>query len=460
VRSVPPRTATQGPDAVDLAAVAGLHTDPWQADALDDILGLRADGLPAARTACIVVPRQNGKGTIGESYTLEGLFLAGTRLITYTAHEYRTAQEMFLRIRQLIESTPALDKRVASVRLANGEQAIELRSGARLKFMARTSSSGRGFTGDRIILDEAQHLTAAQMAALAPTIVTRPDAQVLMMGSAPRPEAEVLPALMDRGRAGDPTLCYLEYSVPDPTGRTALDLDDRTLWAMANPGYGIRLSDEAIAAERSLMDAESFARERLGVIAGGGHEHVIDPDTWAALADPGSQITGPMRLAIDVSPNRDRASIAVAGDRADGRPHIEVIAGQRGTEWIVDRIAALVERWSPVCVRLDPAGHAGALIDPLATRGIHVETVTARQMGQACGTFLELVETERLRHLGQPTLNAAVDGARQRPIGEQLWGWARATPSTDITPLVAVTLALRDTPPPASARTGRVWSFS
>jgi phage terminase large subunit-like protein len=447
VRSVPPRVATQGPDAVDLAAVAGLFLDPWQEDVLADILAIRGGGLPAARTAALIVPRQNGKGSVAEAYVLEGMFLANASLITYTAHEYRTAQEMFFRIRQLIASTPSLDKRVSAVRLANGEQSVELRSGARLKFMARTSGSGRGFSGDRIVLDEAQHLTAAQMAALVPTLATRPHAQVLMMGSAPSPTAEVLPALMERGRAADPSVCYLEWSVADSSDQ--VDLDDRELWAQANPGYGIRLGDEAILAERSLLDSESFARERLGIISGGGHEAVIDRELWRRLADHDSQIAGRVTFGIDSTPDRSWTSICAAGRRADGRAHIEVIDHRPGLGWVVERLDDLTDRWDPTGVMVDPAGPAGSLVAELEERGIPVETVSAREHAQAAGDLLEAITDEQLRHLDQPPLNAAADVARRRPLGD-LWAWHRRDASAVISPLVAAGLALRgSTAPPA-----------
>ena len=64
-------------------------------------------------------------------------------------------------------------------------------------------------------------------------------------------------------------------------------------------------------------------------------------------------------------------------------------------------------------------------------------------MGQACGSFFQLVHEDVLRHVGQPQLSSAVSVARKRAIGsEGLWGWGRAVSGADITPTVAATLAL------------------
>jgi hypothetical protein len=47
----------------------------------------------------------------------------------------------------------------------------------------------------------------------------------------------------------------------------------------------------------------------------------------------------------------------------------------------------------------------------------------------------------RLRHIDQTPLTAAVQGARKRPLLDA-WAWNRKDATTDITPLVAVTLAM------------------
>lgn len=60
-RRVPDHVTTWGPDARELAAIAGIHCQPWQSLVLDDMLGERADGKWAARESGLTVPRQNGK---------------------------------------------------------------------------------------------------------------------------------------------------------------------------------------------------------------------------------------------------------------------------------------------------------------------------------------------------------------------------------------------------------------
>src|SRR5262245_51350047 len=75
-RTSPPRRSSAGSEAVDLAASAGLVLDAWQAQVLEDALGERVPGEKwSSMEVGVIVPRQNGKGSILEARELAGLFL-------------------------------------------------------------------------------------------------------------------------------------------------------------------------------------------------------------------------------------------------------------------------------------------------------------------------------------------------------------------------------------------------
>lgn len=202
-RLVPPAASSAAQEAVELAASAGLHLDPWQAEVLEGALGERPDGRWTATEVGLIVPRQNGKGSILEARELAGLYLFGEQLLLHSAHEFKTAQEAFRRVLSLIQNTPDLDSRVKRVRTSHGEEGIELLSGQRLRFVARSTGSGRGFTGDLVVLDEAYNLPAEAVAALLPTLSARPNPQLWYTSSAPLPrmESASLRRLCKRGRA-------------------------------------------------------------------------------------------------------------------------------------------------------------------------------------------------------------------------------------------------------------------
>jgi len=183
--TAPPRfLSSSGQEAVELAALAGLTLDPWQQHVLDVGLREREGGNWAAFEVAVNVPRQNGKGGIIEARELAGLFLLGEKLILHSAHEFKTSIVAFRRIEQLIMGCPDLRKRVLRVRRTTGEEAIELVTGQILRFLARSGGSGRGFTGDCNVLDEAMILGDDAMGALMPTMSAVPNPQIWYLGSA------------------------------------------------------------------------------------------------------------------------------------------------------------------------------------------------------------------------------------------------------------------------------------
>src|SRR5262245_10735160 len=150
----PDYASTAGGEARELAALAGLELDLWEALVLDVSLAEADDGRWAAAEVGLCVPRQNGKNAVLEARELAALFLLGEELVIHSAQQFKTAKEHFLRLLSLIESTPDLDRRVRRVVRAHGEEAIELRNGHRILFMARTKASGRGFTAPLLVFDE------------------------------------------------------------------------------------------------------------------------------------------------------------------------------------------------------------------------------------------------------------------------------------------------------------------
>lgn len=458
ILSLPPALTSAGQEAVELAASAGLDLDPWQAFVLDGSLRERQDGKWSAFETALIVSRQNGKGSIIEARELAGLFLFGDQLILHSAHEFKTAAEGFRRLLGLIENTPALWRRVKKVTRSHGDEGIELWSGERIRFVARTGGAGRGFSGDLVILDEAYNLSENQMAALLPTLSARPNPQLWYTSSAPDKDiapCDQLARVRRRALAGgDPSLAYFEWSIDAhtdfcPPGCTDHDeVDDPVAWAKANPALGYRLTADYIAKEMAALDPTSFQRERLGVgrypVEGSGWD-VIAEEAWEDLVDDESEPGEVIAFAPDVTPNASSGSIAVAGIRADGLHHVEIVEQRPGTSWMVPRLVELVKDWRPVAVAIDTKGPAGALIPDLEAAGVELLKVQATDMAQACGGLYAAAvpqgeDVSSIRHRDQGALNRAVAAAKKRKLGEA-WAWARADITNDISPLVAVTLA-------------------
>lgn len=437
----PTSVASQADDAAFFASAYGLTPDEWQMLVLYAWLGETAAGRWSAPRAGLAVPRQNGKNAVLEMRELYGMVALGEKFL-HTAHEVKTARKAFRRISGFFENArqwPELFALVESIRKTNGQEAIELTNGGSVEFVARSRGSGRGYTVDVLVCDEAQELTDEHLEALLPTISSAPlrNPQLLFTGTPPPPgtAAEVfVRTRRDALETRNPRLAWHEWSVDDE-----YDIDDREVWAATNPSLGIRLGMDVLEVEREQMSEDGFARERLGSWRLTTAEPVIPLEVWQACADTRSKPLDPVAFAVDVPPDRGTCTIAVAGRRSDGLAHVEVVDHRKGTAWAAERLAELA-KWNPVAVILDPAGPAGSLLADLEAAGLDVTKTSARDMGQACGMFYDLATDRRLRHLDQPVLNSALGAARKRNLGDA-WAWHRRD-LTDISPLVACTLAL------------------
>lgn len=435
----PDSVSSAGREAVELAAHAGLTLDPWQALVLETGLGERADGRWSAFEVACVVSRQNGKGTIFEALALAKLVLFGSELFIYSSHEFKTSREAFRRIGILIDSTPELSSRVLKTVKNPSEFGYDFRNGQRLRFFARSGGSGRGWSADDLFFDEAFKLGGEAMAALLPTLSTRDNPQVWYASSAALADSDQLHALRKRALAGEGIgrLAYMEFSAPESAAS-----DDRSAWAQANPALGYRLSEEFIASEIDAMGDAEFRRERLSIPdEPSSSQHALDPQSWALCADPDSRALDPVSFGVEMNDERSWGCVSAAGKRADGLLHGAVVDYRRGTDWLVDRVVELRDKWRPLAVVVDPSGPAGSLIPALEARGVRVTTPTRRDVAQTCGALHDLVQQGQFRHRDEPSLNVSIRAARRRAMGDA-WVFERRGAS-DCTPLLALTLALR-----------------
>lgn len=441
-----------GLEAVDLADAVGLHLDPWQQ--LCTVVTLAESGNRwAAREVGKLIARQNGKGASDEAIALHGLFLLGLPLQLWTAHQFKTTTEAFLRIRGWIDGSDDLRRRVKRITTANGDEGIELKSGARLRFIARSKSSGRGFSPQRIFFDEAQELATAAVTAMMPSMSAQPNPQALFSGTVPGEDnnAEHWTRLRTRGRAGSSArLSWLEWS-PEGSeeGLDAVDLDAESSWRDANPALGYRVTLDTIQSEREAFDDESFAQERLSVWPDLTSSSVIDLGLWRGQADNGSEIVGPVVFSVDTAQDRSTTVVAAAGRRADGNAHVELVRYGQGTGWALDELVRLTQTWGGTVV-VDGLSPAASLVPALKEIGLEPIVTNASDMARACGNVYDGITEQTLFHLGDPILERALLAASKRPLAGA-WAWNRK--SGDISPIVAATLAaygvllLPDEPP-------------
>lgn len=435
-----PRAAkSDGDDAAWLASSYGMVPDPWQVEVLRKWLGVADAGRYASARCGTACPRQNGKNGILEIRELYGMVALGERIL-HTAHEVKTARKAFARLLEFFDNArayPELAGMVREIRRTNGQEAIVLLNGGSVEFVARSRGSGRGFSVDVLVCDEAQEMDEDAYAALRPTVSASANPQVILTGTPPPPGAsgEVFRRFRASAIAGtDERLAWDEWSCLDDL--ETVDLDDRAEWAARNPSLAVRLQEQTVADERAEMDPEIFARERLGWWKPeDASRGAIPSELWKTLISPAPPWGSAVMFALDVAPDHSTATIAAAWPTTDGAAWVQLADTRAGVEWIPDRAAQLLAKYGGRLL-VEQTGTAGFLLPRLTA-----EPVPRRFYADACSTLDAAVQSRSLRHGNQPELNAAVAAARWSSSGDA-GQRVLSRKNSQVSPLVAVSLAL------------------
>ena len=445
-------------EAAELFAAYRHPLDVEQRRTIDGAMAERADGTWAASEVADFKSRQSGKGDSIECRELAGLLLVGEKLILHTAHEFPTANEAFLRMAELFENYDDLRKKTARVRYANGEQGIELRTGQRLKYKARTGGGGRGFAGaDLVVLDEAQHLLPEHVAAIVPTITASPNAQIWTAGSGGLTTSAMAWLYRRRALTGNAgRLAYTERTgeeiVSIGDGRfdvLAPDIDDpldHDLLMRAHPGYAAgRTSLEVLSTLFRSMGRDLFLRECLCIWMPEPDAErpagPISPDEWAALTDGSSSVVAETaRVAADIGNGWHVA--AVAGDRPDGLKHGGLVVSNKDERVFVGELAAACEALGVSTVTLPKGSPGEALAKPLKAAGLEVDLMTSTDQTLATSELIKAATglAPTIRHRGEPTLSKQFGVAVTKPAGNGGQVWVRPL-TGDVAAVFALTMA-------------------
>lgn len=458
-----------GDVAAALAAQAGLPLEPWQVDGLRIMLSTRADGKWAAFEYAEICPRQNGKTALFMARALAGLFLLDEKVILWSAHEFKTAMRAFRDLRRFIralgearsDTLVVVDGIPVKINNGNGEEGFErLDTGQELKMVARSKGSGRGFSTDLMIVDEAFAYTEIHQDALMPTLTARPNPQICYASSPPLDGLSGGPLFSLRKRAlagGDETLAWRDWGLDGELDAflklSAQErdefLDDRGRWAASNPALGRgRVNEESILRLRRSLSEAGFAREIFGlwprqVEDAGGMWQVIGEQPWLARAGGDKdRWTDDIAFAVASPVEQDWTAIVVAGWSTDGEILVQVVKYDRGNAWAEQELLDLMARNPQALgVALDPRGPAGHLAGPLERAGIDVLKLTALDVAHAAQRFVHsTVDEPIIRHFGQMSLDIAVKVAVPKQQGD---GWRlERRGGTDISPFDAAVTAV------------------
>lgn len=444
-------TSTEWPSIKRRTDQMGIRFDQWQADLVRGAVGKRKNGKYAATVGGVVwsLPRQ-----VGKTFTVGALLFAYAiehpgSLILWTAHHTRTSGETF-RAMQAFARKPRVAPYVEAVYTGSGTESIVFKNGSRILFGARDQGFGLGFAAvDVIVFDEAQRLSDNTRMDMVPaTNRARNPAGALLfyIGTPPRPtdKGDAFATLRDEALGGDKDTFYVELSA-DPDA----DPNDREQWAKANPSYPVHTPLESMLRMRKHLGSdEAWLREALGIWDAKNAHHVIDPQSWVAVADPASMPVERLTLAIDVAPTRDVAAVSLAGLRPDGLWHVELDEHRTGADWTIGWVRQRAERNALHAVVVDEiAGLTEARRGRNYLKGTDIEVTLmgaeGRDAAMAWATYHDAVTSATLRHTGQPQVNVALTQAGTRDVaGGTAKALGKKASQGDITPLTSQTFAL------------------
>jgi hypothetical protein len=425
-----------------VAAVAmalGFELMVWQRTVLDIGLELLDDGTPAYREVIVTCPRQVGKTVLTLSWELHRCIMwgGGPQSVAYTAQTGHDAREKLLQDQlPLLEAKDApIREAIERIHRASGSEGVTFANGSRLFILNSGEDAGHGKVCSLAIIDEAfADFDDRREQSLLPAMITKKDAQIVVISTAGTDRSAYLKRKIDLGRSAiangeNEGVAYFEWSA-DPDADPA----DPKTWASCIPSLGVTIDERSLRHSQKTMPPAQFARAFLNQWTA-SDERVIPAGLWNAACDENVAPEGKLAIGLDVNPERTSASIAIAD--ADGR--VELVDQAPGVGWVVERVVELAKEWD-VDVSLDSYGPAGSLAAEIEGHGVKVTAYTTRQMTSACGKFYDAVADGKIKIRRHPALDLASAAARKRQIGDS-WTWGRKDSAEDVSPLLAVTIA-------------------
>lgn len=444
-----------------LGAEVGHRCMPWQWWSLRKICSrLPADDdgirLWTHPDVCLEVPRQNGKSEIAILRILFGLFVLGETII-YSAQRWATAEDIYDRLIEIIESSDWLKSMLAPERglpdgysKAGERGKIKLLNGGEIRIGLRTASLGRGLTKlDLVIFDEAYKLTPEQKAALTGAQVASLNPQTIYLSTPPiwgLPDfsnCHVFAGMRRNGFREAPELFFATWCAP-----RRLERDDPEAARLANPSHGVIHRQRDMERElRAATTPDALALFEADFLGWGVYppddadrEPPFSLEAWQAMTDEQPELVGDRVIAIHRSLDRKLWAIAAGSRTLGGRIHLEVGYLRRASlPQVALWLTILIELWDPAAIIVDGRGPANVLTARMKDLGIEVWEASTPQMAKACSGFVDSALAGELSHAGQPILEEALRVVEKRELkmGDFVWNDAEA----GVPQWTAVTLA-------------------
>jgi len=427
-----------------------LELLPWQEYVLTDMLKVDTKGMFKRRTNLLLVARQNGKTHLARIRILAGLFVFGEKNIVAMSSNRGMALDTFRKVVEVIEDNPHLAAQVKQIRVANGQESVELLSGARYEIVAATRDGSRGKTADLLYIDELREIDEESWTAAKPVTRARPNSQIVMTSNAGDAFSTVLNDLRARALSYPPaTMGYWEYSADD-----FAKITDKNAWYQANPALGYLIDEETIADAIATSSVEASRTETLCQWVSA----LKSPWPYRAFEDLTVQDLKiePGRLTIfgmDISVNKKMASLVAGQVQDDGKIAVGVIA-QFESQVAIDELKMAVEvndwamKYKPRMICFDKYSTM-SVAERLALSGHKIQDMSGAVFYQACSDLYDAIVNARIVHIGQASL---VDSMNNCAAKETDAGWriVRRKSAGDVSAAISLAMVVHQLLKPQS----------
>jgi phage terminase large subunit-like protein len=427
-------------EVADLAEKIGLPLIPWQRWVLDDLLAVDEDQKWRKKTALILVARQNGKTHLARMLILSHLFLWGSKNVLGMSSNRNMALDTFRQVAYTIQDNEFLLKEIRQIRLANGQESITLKNGARYEIAAATRDAPRGKSVDGLLyIDELREWTEEAYTAALPVTRAGPNAMTLMTSNAGDGFSNVLNDLVERCKSYPPeNLGYYEYSAPQHC-----KIHDRKAWAMANPALGHLITEQTLEESVNTNSIEATRTEMLCQWV----DSAVSPWVYGSIeacSDSTLEIPiGPATvMAFDIAPTR-RSGALVMGQMKDGKIAVG-LAQLWSSEIAIDEVkmASDINEWAkkyhPSMICFDKYA-TQSIATKLEQSGWMVVDVSGQAFYQACSDLSDGLANNRVVHSGQLDLVQHLNNCAAK-TNDAGWRIIRRKSAGDVT--AAISLAM------------------
>jgi hypothetical protein len=424
--------------------------DPWQEWAVIHAGELLPDGRPRFRTVLILVARQNGKTHLLRVLKLFWLFVERWPVVLGMSTDRAYAKKAWRKVCDIALNTPLLRAQLPPPKSSRAEpgvttliseEALTTKAGCQYIFSATNRRAGRSLSIDRVDMDELrEHHDFDAWDAATNAMNARPYAQCYCVTNQGDDTGVVLDAVhsgalkaIEKGNRRSRTGLF-EWSAPK-----GCDLLDPHAVAAANPNLGRRIffddiRDSLERAANAGPDEETRARTEILCQRVNLLDAAVDGEAWADCYVGGdlAQLKSRVAACVDISPDRQHATLAVAAVMPDGRTRVELVkdwTGVTATKQLREELPALVTKIRPQALGWFPNGPAAAFTADLAGRkgwppsGVTIEAITA-EASAVCMELADLVSGRQVVHANDPLLTAHVTGAAKLMSGDK-WRFSR-----------------------------------